>query len=332
MTKLIFKNIDEMQQHVVIAASTDFNVLKPTIRTAQKTYLFDLFGKTFVSELIDKLESSDGPSDLEQECIDLMRYVVAQMTMYSAVDVLNIEIIAGGFTVNSTEGKVVASANRVLLFKEQLYKNAQDGINTVFDYLEDNADDFTAWKDGDARKAFKKFIVNNPKKFSDGLLGVKVGYFLFNQMLAAMAVIERRYFIKILGENLFNHIKTKLEASESLGDYAPILPYMQRAIAPIVFAETFGNLAIELDGTGAYISSLKNANEPQQRGPLPNDLESRIDYRHRRHAEKAFEELANHLLTNADDYQLYNESTAFSDRTGTAPILPDEGTAAFYAM
>lgn len=332
MAKLIFKSTEELVEFIPIPVSTDFKQLRPEIETAQREYLFDLFGAAFCSDLIDKLEGTNGPSDLEQELIDRMRYVVAQMTMYNSTDLINIEVTSGGFTVNNSEGKSVASSNRVLLFKEQLYKNAQKGVNELFLFLESKADDFTDWKDGDERKAFKQYVVSTPKRFNQCLLGINVGYFIFSKMLPTMEILEERYFTEILGKNLFNHIKTKLRNSEALGDYAPILPLMQRAIAPMVLAETFDSLKLEMDGTAAFISSIKNANEPQQRSATSALDEERVVAKHREYASKAFQDLAKHLLDNADDYQLFNESTAFSDRTGTAPILPDGDTAAFYAL
>lgn len=331
MSKLFFSNIEEIREFIPIPSTTSFSAIKPTLRNVQNKWLKPMLGSDLVDELLDLLYAEDAVSDKQQEAIDMIRFPLANYLLHQSTDIINLSVVEGGFVRNAGEDKVAASANSIVQFKEQLFINSQEGFDQLMEFLEANADDFTSWKDSDARKAYKLSFITSASEFNSGLLGIEVGEFVFRKMYKVMLTLEPRFLIKVLGAELFAEMKTKLKNSESLEVYAPILPYVQRALAPLTFAECCYTLGVKVGANGVYISSIKNANEPQQHNAPSAAKETNIEILHRNHADKCFEDLASHLIENADTYTLFKDSSAFTDRS-TSAILPEEGDAAYYAL
>jgi hypothetical protein len=331
MSKLFFTNIEEIVEFVSIPSSTSFNALKPKLAHVQSKWIKPMLGTAFMNELLALLSGTATVSDLQQEAIDKIRFPLANFLLHESTDLINISVVEGGFMRNAVENKVAASANSIVQFKEQLLIDAQSGFDLLMSFLEENADGFTTWKNSDERKAFKGSFVKSSQEFNSGLIGIEVGEFVFRKMYPLMQILEPRLLIKVLGKELYDDMKANLKNSASLGVYAPILPFIQRAISAATFAEASDSLGVKVDSRGVYISSIKNANEPQQNNSLTPGKERNVETIYSQHAEKCFEDLAAHLIENADTYTLFKDSSAFTDRS-TSAILPEEGNAAYYAL
>lgn len=321
MAKLFISNTDEWVEHVAAPASTNFKSYRSKSELIQDKYIIPFLGLPFAEECLALLDSVDEKTALQLELISKIRYPIAQLMLRESADIMNITITAGGYQVNEDDKKKVASANRVELLKEQLTVDGQFGIDRLMSFLEAQASEFTTWGESDARKAFKKYFIQTPAEFNTGLLGMEVGQFIFYKMVPTMDIFESRYLKPILGAELYTEMKTKLRDSVSLGVYAPILPLCQRALAALVFAECAVPLGIKVSERGVYITSIRNANEPQQTNALGDSDKNSIEFKHREHSTKCFEDLSNHLVENVDTYTLFKESSAYTSRTHT-PRVP----------
>jgi hypothetical protein len=309
--KLIFSNIEEINEVLPVPLSVDFAALKPSIEPIQNKWLKPLIGNDQFSKIIEWLTGTDVLSNEKNELIRLCRYPLSQIILRESSDIINIMITQGGFQVAKTENTEIASANRVLLFKEQLTMNSQMGFDQLIDFLENNADDFTEYKDSPERKARKKLLIPSAREFNTGLIGIEINHFVFEKIRAVLETYEARFLIKVLGAELYAHIKTKTSNSESLGVYAPLLPLIQKALPGVVLADTITALNLKVDERGVYISIIRNANEAQQteKSGVSSVIES-----HRKYSSERFEDLAAHLIENAENYPLFSASQAFTDR------------------
>lgn len=315
MHKLLLQDTDQLTEHLAVPATFNFDAVAPHIWNLQEKFLRPILSKNLLDKLVDLATGDDEISEEYQTALNLSRYVLAQIIMRDTSDLININITQGGFTVNSSENQVTASANRVLLFKEQLTINSQVGIDQLYQYLEDNAAELTEYADSDERKALKSNFIPDAKTFSEGLIAIEVGHFVFTKMRDVMAVIEARYLIKALGAELYADLQSKVKNSQSLGVYAPILPFIQKAIPALVFAECAPNLGISVEERGVFISYIKNANEPQQKGAAGENTIEKIAARHKQYGMERMEDLTTHLIEKKDDYTLFTSSTAFTDRS-----------------
>ncbi len=308
----IFRNIDEVNVAIPVPLSLSFKTLEPSVKVIQENFLRPYIGKDQLTTILGWLSGTDSLTGSQQELVNLCRYAAAQMLIRENADVMNLSITQGGFTVNKTETKDVASANRIVLLKEQLNINFQRGMNSVLEFLETNANTFTAYATSDERRDRKKYFLNNPEDFNKGLLGIKINWPLFIAMQDVMATMEAKYILPALGASLFQDMKAKLSNSQPLGVYAPLLPLIQRSVSGFVFAQCVTSLNIKVGDTGVYMSSIRNANEPQQTTPAGNT--NSLEYIHRSYAEERLKELSEHLLSNASTYPLFQSSTAYTNR------------------
>lgn len=310
--RLIFKSIEELNEVLPIPVSMNFKALEGSIDQLQTKWLVPMISKAQFDHFLDMIEGSDSIPVLKQNAIRLCRMALAPIIVRESADILNINMVQGGFTVNKSEKTDVASANRVLLLKEQLTVNAQEGINQLIDFIEANENTFNLYRDSIERRERKKLFVSSVEKFNSGLPGLTINHFVYQKLRQVIEVTESRYLVKILGADLFSHLKTLISTSASLGVYAPIVPFIERAIPSIVLAECIDPLNIKIDERGVYVSIIRNANEPQQteKGEMPV-----IEKRLRKYAEERMEDLASHLTENATTYPLFQNSSAFIDRS-----------------
>lgn len=315
MPKLLIQNTEQLTEYLAVPATFNFDGVVPHIWTLQEKFLRPVLSKALLDKLVELSTGATEITEKYNEVLQLSRYVLAQIIMRDTTDLLNINVTQGGFTVNSSEDKVTASANRVLLYKESLTINSQVGFNQLYQFLEDNANQLTEYANSDERKSLKNNFIPDAQTFSGGLIAIEIGHFVFTRMRDVMAVIEARYLIKALGAELYADIQSKLKNSESLGIYAPILPFIQKAIPALVFAECAPNLGISIEEHGVYISYIKNANEPQQKGAAGENTIEKIAARHRQYGMERMEDLTKHLIENKDNYPLFKNSTAFTDRS-----------------
>jgi hypothetical protein len=80
-------------------------------------------------------------------------------------------------------------------------------------------------------------------------------------------------------------------------------------------------MGITVEERGVFISYIKNANEPQQKGAAGENSIERIAARHKQYGMERMEDLTKHLMDNKDSYPLFTSSTAYTDR-GTDRIEP----------
>jgi hypothetical protein len=308
---LIIKTIEEINVALPVPLSMNFDALKPSVRTLQKKWLEVLVSKAELDHWITLINGAESIPALKQEAIDLARASMAPLILRESADVLNINMVQGGFTVNKSEKTDVASANRVLLLKEQLTINAQDGFSQLIDLLEAYPATFDKYRDSEERRERKKLFVNTLKAFNTGLPGMEINHFIYHKMRSVIEVTESRYLIKALGWDLFAELKTNISTSQSLGVYAPILPYIQRAIPSLVLADCLDTLNLKVDERGVYMSVIRNANEPQQteKGEV-SVVESKL----RKYASERMEDLVQHLTENSNSYPLFANSETFTNR------------------
>lgn len=315
MSKLLIKNTNELKQYVSgIPDSLSFKSLEVNINAIQEKWLKPVISKSLLNYILELIEKDVKIDDVYMDVIDLCRYPMAQILMRDSADLLNINITAGGFTVNNTQDRSVASANRVLLFKEQLTINAQMGMDSLFSFLEENADELSEYRDSDERKERKKNFINTTAEFNTGLLGFEIGNFVFEKLRHVLSTTESRYLQEALGSELFADMKSKIANSEHLGAYAPILPYIQRALPGLVLSQCIHTMGLVFNENGVYMSYIKNANEPQQTTNTDANKNTSIEIKMREYAKERMEDLSKHLIDNASIYPLFESSTAYSSR------------------
>lgn len=332
MRKLLIESLAEFGTHISIAESFDFNEFRPALAMAQDQCIeTELMGKDLLSYFLEIQDGGEG-DEIDADIITHASAAIANLALLNSIGILNLNITSGGFTVNQSEGKAVASMNRIEALKDQLNFNYQYNYSKLVSLLVEHTNLFDGYIDTPQRKAIKGGFVNTPEEFNTGLLGVSINWFVLTRMRNHLRTIESIYLIKVLGADLFAFMREKILKNESLGDYAPILPFIQKAVSSQTFTDTCANLGVRIDERGIYLEFIRNANDPNQTQALSSKGEGILALSHKKKAEEDWNVLANHLIENADNYTMYKNSSAYTDRTITPEPIKPSGNAVFFGL
>lgn len=332
MRKLLIESLDEFTSHISIAESFDFEELRSTVAMVQKQEIENQLMGSDLLEYFLGIQDGEPGDDIDDKIIREACAAIANKALINAIAVLNINVTSGGFTVNQSAGKGVASMNRVEALKDQLNLNFQHHYSELVSLLVAHTSEFEGYANTVQRKSILGGFVNYPEEFNSGLVGIRLNWYAIFQMRSYMRSIEYSFLPKILGSELYADMSSKIMSGTSLGVYAPILPFIHKAVASQTFADTCLNLGIRVDERGTYLSFIRNANDPNQTQALTPRVEGTMALSHKQKAERDWLALAEHLMTNADTYTLFKNSTAYTDRTNKPEAITPSGNAVWYGL
>lgn len=327
--ELLLQDMQEVSAHLTTPLALNFNGLRPMIKQEQTATIQRIIGKDTLDALLAAMGDDDPIADPLQELISKCQYVLAHTAFIHSIAALNVGVAAGGFTVNSAENKAVASMSRIEELKNQLHISMQIGIDQLTDYLESNLDEFEDYANSEERAERRSTFVFTPKQFNSGLIGVRIGWHVLELMREHMGNVQRMMLNKVLGMNYYLAFQQRFEDGELTEAEEKLLKYVRRALACQTFTECVVPMSIVVDERGTYQRFERNANEPRQTKNVEEGPEHRLVLQHKLHAERLWEELAQYLKANADDFEEYEGSEVIGE-ADLPPIMPDEQKKGYY--
>lgn len=313
-SNILFKTVDELAGFLPVSVSLNFKALIPAIESAQNQWIKPIVSDAEMANLLSKYHDdlAAALTGEEKTLITKIQHPLAHLTFISAIPLLNLNMSSGGFTVNTSEGSAPASRYRIEELKDQIDIYAQQGLDSLLEYLEENNTDHANY-DGSAERlaAMSNFI--NTIKEMNSYLSTPIGRFILNRMRPIIKRLEEHEIKPILCTELYDDMKSNIQTRTSLGVYAPILPFVQRALAHLAFAEAIDELGITIDQRGAYLSFNTAAGENFKRQmPITGEDMTSLVHKNRELSRDAFAYLKAELVENADNYPLYKNSPCFS--------------------
>lgn len=328
MHNIYAKDISEIKKHVPGNISISLEVLSPRIYSAQEKYIRPLISSAFHNELLGKYATGD-LSEEEEELVNRIQYVCAHVAMLESIADMNVNMKQGGITVSVDDKNVAASGARVAELKTARTRDAQQGLDYLLAYLEENAASFTTYEASQERLNERLCFINTTDEINS-FLTITINRWVLVKMRPVMRRTQLWYIKTILCQPLYDLMLQRISAREDLEEYAPLLPFIQRAVAHFSFAEAVEEMGIQIDANnGAYIEFQKNANEPKQTTPVVDGQLNRLINLNKKLADQSFMELKQHLSDNAADYSLYLESDCYAGTQQKGDYVLDNGAGHF---
>ena len=324
--RLLIKTDDDLKSSVKVPDSLNLKEISQELLIAQVNHIEPILGSSFLNELLNKVHGSVPISGVIKEILPLVKAPMTQIAIAQATDLLNVRAEAGGFKVNTGDNHEVASQARVIAYKNENFKQAQQGINRLVQYLIDNVDDegLELYKDSSAYTDINTGLVANSIEFSK-YIHFQLGHFLFKKIRPTVVSFEEDTIQLILGKPLYDFIVEKKAAGEDLTqtvdsvetDYSPILPIAQKAIALSSLSESYELMNIQQDMNGFYLEFERQPNSNKNRSQAKDDQRFQFINQLKGISEKEIDRLKNHLLSNS--YPLW-ENEQPSDDADSADI------------
>ena len=234
---MLFKNVDEIKEHISFLGQTNVSGLKPHILRAEHKYIRKYIGKSLLQTLNTYVNTEQTEPDEKNEALlEYIRPAVASFAVYLGVSQSNIVLTNSGFATTQTTSLVPASKQRTDDLKAELLESAWDSIEALLQFLEENKNDYQEWVSSEAYSLANRNLINSAVQFFN-LLDLDVSRLLFARLRAVMDNVELLTIARHISPELLATIKAEMLSGQIDPKNASILPDLRRALANLTMAD-----------------------------------------------------------------------------------------------
>lgn len=247
---LILNSTEEIKQYVsFIHNDIRFENFKTDILLAQNE-IIELVGQD-VFDLANIHDSGSGGIDDVDQLTEKMKLATALLTYLRYAQNHDVSHGSEGrrATINNEQQKMawewmIDRDNAAMVSK------ANESLDDLIKYLDNNEDVIPEWKDSDAKKTARKLFINNAAEFSQIQQIDRVFYL---RVIAYINQAEVLSIEPVLTTEVFDTLKLEFEENNTLSD-EKLLLRLRMAIVPLVMRDAFNRMSIALIPGGASIA------------------------------------------------------------------------------
>ncbi len=302
---ILAKEINDIKKYISISNNFKIELLNPSAEE-QKKYLIEVLGITEFNNLVNTFgDDSQELTANQKKLLPYAQKALFNLTLAHYMDLGDIEI-------NSSGIQIITSEDRKTAFQWQILKAKRNFIRTGFNALEEllyflwNSDDgdYPDWEASDEMKNYLSFFCNSGRDFHK-YYNIRESFALYREMRDTIQLVEDKYLLPTLGEDLFNEIKAQILAFTLTEDNKKLLVYINRALTYKTVFHAMPKLVSFIDEMGIY----ENFDSPRLTQDAKDKVRNEfVSYRVReadREGESNIKSLKNFLADNAAYYPLY---------------------------
>ncbi|WP_338812732.1 DUF6712 family protein [Bernardetia sp. Wsw4-3y2] len=253
--KLLFKNIEEVQEYISVNISCDFLNIKESLRVVTRKHLFRAISKKQYKDLIKKLEA-EKLKELDIELLDHCKRIVANFAFAHKLPELQVQISDAGIHIVSTENKKTAFPWQIQNLQRHYTKNAYDAIEECLEFLTENFKNFPIWHQSEAFTEATECLINNAKTFNEYVF-IHENRLLFTELKPHLKRIQRtRIFTQC--EKLFEKILLQTQKNDVSEKNIEVLEKARTALAKLTMSEFMKVKTIIIDEDGITTTATNN--------------------------------------------------------------------------
>lgn len=136
---MLVSNLKEVNRFLPSNVIKNFEMISSFIVTCEKEYILSVLGRDLYKALQDQYDKETEMETGWKDLLDAVQYPLVNFAMYKALPKNNVTIMIGGASVVSSQNMEVASQKRVDSLAKSLYEDAQNGIEQLLSFLEEDA-------------------------------------------------------------------------------------------------------------------------------------------------------------------------------------------------
>lgn len=241
MDPQLIKTLAEIKAQVPVNMTSDFNVVKPFLRTAELAYVKRIIGADQFDALV-ALYPADGDPN-QAEAILLCQKIIANMGYVYGLPVLSVNIGSSGITVTSNDQTKQAFEWQVSDLKDALIELAFRGIEELLELLESNPDDFADYAASPELAAQEDLLISSAADFTK-LYEIGASRLIYQSTAYIMRRIQDQNLVKIYGLDFVQALKSP-DLAEPLLDL--LNTYIKRGLALHTVAKALIERVITLE-------------------------------------------------------------------------------------
>lgn len=314
---LLVKNLDDFSRHVTVTGDFDFEIIKPYITKVQLGDLNRIFGSQFVAELATRHnESTPDPAltSEEQTIIELMGNYLSHLALAQALPVLLAQLGASGLFQKEGQNSKPIFQWQKLEYEEAQLEMAYNALESALEFLFENREHekFELWKESDQEKLAVSLFVHNAAIFNR-TYPIANSRRTFEALRPFTSEVEKFDIRYVLGQPLYDELKTQKQDFELSEDNEKLLPYVQDVVANAAVIKSLGRLNVKVTAEGMMVTSYVSNGKEMSRNRIPatsSEL-SELKVNAMAAANQYKAELMRFLLSNIDKYPLWMQSEEY---------------------
>lgn len=337
----LITTIAEYRNYVALDKNMVADTLLPYRNDAELTYLRDLLGNAFYTELANAYAAaSNNIADMSPAQQALMPYVQRTLTHYTlllALPLLQTHIGEMGLRQDRSEHSDPAPRWMQEKMMMSTLRAADQHADKLLEYLEGVAASFPTWANSPANTKKSGYIVYSTT-IAAKHIDINSSRRVFLKLWPKIKEIESKHVIKLIGANQYNEIVTELQAGTLSANNKKLTDLIEPIVAKRALFMQLPFMRVQLDGGGVFVYS--GTDDLIKLGQLASDADIKI-LRHQLMDADEFgylhdeEELNQYLLDNIDTYPLVKASGIYTSRPDPGPTwrpAPPEPDDKFFAV
>jgi hypothetical protein len=242
-------NISQIQAVSTINVSNTLRQWQPYIDEAQETFLKPFLGEDLIENMKESIDSSASGISKYSELLEKAVKPLALYALYLGIDEMAVSISGSGVQVVQTNEHKPAPQYMVMNLKERFISRAHRNMDLLLDYLDKNKSKFTEYHILD-----DDLFIRSTREFQEQF-DIKSSRRVFLALKPIIRSIEKKYIKPTLSPNLFDSIKSELQASSSLSDDSKkLLELIRPALVHLAMARALQDLNLIVLDWGIFAS------------------------------------------------------------------------------
>lgn len=312
---MLIKTLAEVQEYITVGNGTEFKRLMPHIKAAENAFIKPGLGMSMYEELQEFYDENPEVVDNEQELTapEAMKELLGKvqnslihLAYWMGFQVLNASISDNGF-------KRSESANLKGLYKysedelKEYFKTAGfNAMDDVLEYIELHIEHFNEFKLSPNWTIMKKSFIPSTKILNE-IIPINNSRLTFLRLKPNMELVEDIEIMPVLGQAIFDEIKTEMVKDAPADKVKAILPYLRKAIAYFSTSLLMEESGADLTEKGLYFESTTAvfANDKNKQ-PANSERIALLAARNKNLGNIYLDQLKGYLVSHATEWPQYS--------------------------
>jgi len=310
---MLFNTIEEIKKYLPANAAFQMGNISPFIKDAEEAIIIPVLGRDQYNELDTAYNNNVLNANLEK-LLDKVRKPLANYSYYKYLPIATVVIGKGSIHVEIDEKKKPLTQWQFLKLEDRFIEAADDGIEDLYVFLEENKDNYTTWRDSDDRKAIRNCFLTSSKEFTEHA-SIGNSRRTYMAMLPEMKKVQRNHILPILCKELYDEIIEEIKENEISEANAALLEFIRPAVASLTRARALTELSIKINNNGVQLLATSDRENIIVKNPAEVQRITAMQTSDKEDAEAELKKLTDYLYAHADDYLSWKNSSCYIDPT-----------------
>lgn len=197
----LVKDIETVKKYATVNFNTNFNVLQPHIRQAERKHLKPAISKEQLQNL-----AAGNNTGKKLEVQELLEEASVNLALLRYSKTAIISIGNNGLLITTAANAKPAEWWQVRDLQRELYKSGTDAIDEALEIMEENTADFQEWQQSSSYTKFKELFTHTTASFQNWY-NINNSRITFLQLRPHIKRTEDKYFKALLGQDTITQIK-----------------------------------------------------------------------------------------------------------------------------